>query len=180
MDSQIEGANLSYEEWVTIEEYPNHMVSNHGNLKGLKSGKILKLFRDPLNGYYHTTISNKANRKVIRIHRLVGLYFVPNPNNYPQLNHIDGDKSHNYSTNLEWCTGSYNLKHAYRLGLISQAWKRKPVIQLDINGSELQKHDSIYAAHLSSDVNMGNISRACRGIYQQAGGFKWEFELTNP
>jgi len=52
------------------------------------------------------------------IHRLVAIHFIPNPDNHPEVNHIDADKS-NYSVdNLEWCTRSYNMKHAHTLGLV--------------------------------------------------------------
>lgn len=59
----------------------------------------------------------KLNKKDYKIHRLVALAFIPNPNNLPQVNHIDGNKSNNCVENLEWCNNSYNQQHAWNTGL---------------------------------------------------------------
>jgi hypothetical protein len=61
-------------------------------------------------------IDGKQIRKTT-IHRLVGETFIPNPENYPQINHIDGNKSNNHVSNLEWCDRSYNMRHADKMGL---------------------------------------------------------------
>ena len=59
------------------------------------------------------------DQKIYLLHRIVAKAWVPNPNNYPEVNHIDGNKLNNNSDNLEWCTRSYNIKHAYANGLQS-------------------------------------------------------------
>lgn len=61
--------------------------------------------------------STLFNRKSKTFHILVGLAFVPNPHNYKELNHLDGDKTNTHHLNLQWCTRSQNIKHAYKLGL---------------------------------------------------------------
>ena len=97
-----------------------YQISNYGNVKSLLSNKILKpsivAYRDPNrnNGYYVVNLKGK----LYYIHRLVAENFIPNPNHLPQVNHIDGNKQNNKVDNLEWCTASENIKHAYSMGLI--------------------------------------------------------------
>jgi hypothetical protein len=62
------------------------------------------------------TINGKTYRKYI--HRMVAEAFIPNPHGYSEVNHIDGDKSNNHVSNLEWCSRSYNIKHALKKGLL--------------------------------------------------------------
>jgi hypothetical protein len=57
------------------------------------------------------------HRKTTKLHRLLAIAFIPNPNNYTIINHIDGNKLNNELSNLEWCNHSHNLKHAYDIGL---------------------------------------------------------------
>jgi hypothetical protein len=68
-------------------------------------------------GYINISLYINGKNKTYRIHRLVAEYYLPNPNNYPQVNHIDGNKNNNHFSNLEWCDNSHNQKHAYQIGL---------------------------------------------------------------
>ena len=107
--------------WKDIDEYEGiYQISNYGRCKRFyksKPEKILKPVKGSY-GYMFYTLAKNGNIKTFRIHRLVALYFIDNPNNYPEVNHIDGNKE-NYSIgNLEWCTRSQNMKHGHELGLI--------------------------------------------------------------
>lgn len=62
-------------------------------------------------------INEKGEKRHGSVHRIVAKTFIPNPNNYPMVNHIDGDKSNNAVSNLEWCTAGHNTRHAYKTGL---------------------------------------------------------------
>lgn len=95
-----------------------YWISNYGNVKTFYQGKyfIKKSFKDKL-GYLKISLSKNNERKTVTIHRLVALVFVPNPYNYKEINHIDGNKENNYYENLEWCTRSQNVKHAFETGL---------------------------------------------------------------
>ena len=100
----------------TIKGYENYGISKSGDVFTGFHNKVLK---QHLNKYGRpfVILTNAGKRKTIEIHRLVALRFIPNPNNYTDVNHIDGNKKNNDTTNLEWCTRSYNLKHAYDTGL---------------------------------------------------------------
>ncbi len=111
------------EEWKVISSHPEYQVSNYGKVKRFipdkfnRELKILKMSKDR-SGYFYVNLYNKQGKKKYKIHRLLLLAFKPinNPELY-QCNHIDGNKQNNNINNLEWCTGSENIKHAYRIGL---------------------------------------------------------------
>lgn len=69
-------------------------------------------------GYYRVDLSKERKSKRFRIHRLIAKTFIPNPNNFPEVNHINGNKKDNCINNLEWCTHKHNMKEAYKLGLV--------------------------------------------------------------
>lgn len=97
--------------WVPIEGYEDsYHVSNLGRIKSFKNGKetILKLSTNE-NGYKVFYLNKpKTKRKLIKVHRLVAKYFIPNPENKPYVNHIDYNPSNNVVTNLEWVTPKEN------------------------------------------------------------------------
>lgn len=118
-----------FENWLPIPEYENlYEIDTYGNIKSLDKkvknnngyriikGKILKPKLDN-KGYYKIGLTKDNKQKFYFIHRLVALTYLPNPNNYKIINHKDGNPKNNYIENLEWCTYSHNIKHAYDMGL---------------------------------------------------------------
>lgn len=117
---------MEKEFWKDIEGFEGiYQVSNLGNVKNVKTGKPLKHF--VVGGYYHVGLGRKGvPNKHYLVHRLVAEAFLPNPNNYPIINHKDENKLNNYvhvspdgsvdqeKSNLEWCTFSYNLTYGSR------------------------------------------------------------------
>lgn len=93
----------------------SYSIDDTGEIRN-KYGKILKPSKSK-KGYMRIVLSNNTQKKTYFIHRLVGLYFVSNPDNKPFINHKDGNKLNNHKDNLEWCTNSDNIKHAYSTGL---------------------------------------------------------------
>ena len=110
---------------------PKYIISNKGFIISLVGKFHLLNMRRDKNGYAHYYIRDLSTgkRKDFKGHRLVAEYFIDNPNDYPIVNHIDGDKSNNHIENLEWCTYSQNNIHAYKNGLNTS--KKK---QCTING----------------------------------------------
>ncbi len=105
--------------WKPLTDYSGYEISSYGRMKG-KSGIILKL-SILKTGYYSVVISpdgRNGKQKCLKIHREVAKAFIPNPNNFPIINHKDGNKLNNHISNLEWCTAKYNIQHAYKNGLI--------------------------------------------------------------
>jgi hypothetical protein len=111
--------NTQTEQWKAVAECNGeYQVSNLGRVKSLKHGKerILKPRRTS-TGYLQTELFIKGNRKIWALHRLVALAFIDNPENKPQVNHIDGNKLNNHIDNLEWATAKENMQHAWDTGL---------------------------------------------------------------
>lgn len=92
------------------------MASSTGKVKSCITGKILKTYISR-SGYESLRFTMGGERKTITIHRAVAIAFIPNPNNYGEINHKDGNKLNNSLNNLEWCTRSQNEKHKFETGL---------------------------------------------------------------
>lgn len=106
----------------TIPSFTKYIISEDGK-KILGIGRIKKILSQTLNkdGYYQLSLYNETERKCVRTHRLVAETYISNPNNYPVVNHIDGDKTNNHYSNLEWCTIEHNNQHAFDTGLMDNA-----------------------------------------------------------
>jgi|TARA_B100000902_G_scaffold292954_1_gene279442 hypothetical protein len=101
-------------EKVPDEGYDRYSISSMGQVRNDKTGRIMKINVRSENargaaGYCYVQLSGE-NSKHFRVHRLVAMTFIPNPNNYPCVNHIDGNKENNSVENLEWCSQLYNTQ----------------------------------------------------------------------
>lgn len=115
------------EVWKDVKDYEGlYQVSSLGNVKSLKrfknnhSFKQLieeKIMKPSLGKYKKVNLCKNRKYKTYYVHRLVAETFIDNPNNEPCINHKDGNKYNNNVSNLEFCSMSYNTKHAYDLGL---------------------------------------------------------------
>ena len=99
-----------------IVDYEGYYITTDGRVWSEKSKKFLSQFPHK-NGYLLCDLYHDGKRKQHKIHRLVALTFIPNPENKPQVNHIDGNKANNHIDNLEWASAKENTKHAWDSGL---------------------------------------------------------------
>jgi hypothetical protein len=95
-----------------ITGYPNYIITNEGKVYNLQRKKYL--VPGTKGGYMYVGLSDCEKRRDFSIHRLVATMFLDNPNNYPEVNHIDYDKTNNNVSNLEWITRSDNMKHNFK------------------------------------------------------------------
>ncbi len=116
---------MNKEEWKSIKGYEGlYEISSFGRVKSLlgwngrkyiQRERILAPYKQQSNKYYSRSVVKltKDNKtKDFKVHRLVAEAFIPNPNNYKVVNHIDGNPLNNNVENLEWCTQKMNIKHA--------------------------------------------------------------------
>lgn len=151
----------------------------------IRKGKPMKIQTNP-SGYKSVCLYKDGVPKLHMIHRLIAGYYIPNPNNLPFINHIDANPSNNSLDNLEWCTQSHNIQHAYnigrkfgpktnlgRIGILSNKFKK--VIQCDINGNAIKEWDCIRDVQRKHGFNGPNISKVLKGKIHSAYGYKWKY-----
>ena len=164
-----------------VESLPRKVRKGRYNGVHEIGGRMLTLLIGTTGYYYIRLLSGgRKTTKSHKVHRLVALAFIPNPENKPQVNHKDGQKLNNNVENLEWCTDKENKIHAFKTGLINivEAKKAsakklsKPVFCLDLE----ERYSSLTEAGKWNNVNPDSISRACKkGTL--AGGMRWEFQI---
>ena len=114
--------DLDGEIWKSAPYCADYLVSNFGRTKSFKNGNV-KIRKPALtkDGYLRVHLDKNGKRGYFGVHQLVAIVFIPNPDNKPQINHIDGCKFNNYVGNLEWATASENVQHAHDTGLAKNA-----------------------------------------------------------
>lgn len=155
------------EEFRDLDNY--YSVSNEGSIKSKRSGKILKTHFDSKNkGYKYITLNYNGVKKSYQVHRLVAKLFLPNPNNYPCVNHKDENPSNNRVENLEWCTYSYNLSYGSKTNreLHTKVIKCSPnapkrVAQMDLNGNIIKEFSSASEASRVLNIPSTHIIDCC-------------------
>lgn len=185
------------EVWKDIKGYDGqYIVSNLGNVRSLDRyvntyhgprivlGQILKQYQGR-DGYIRVAFSKNQKHKLYMVHRLVAQAFIPNQENKPQVNHIDGNKRNNRVDNLEWATASENQLHSVRvLGNMpynlppmfgKDNHKTKIVIQMYGNNVIAEYYGTLEAKR-KTGINDRSISACCRGEIRHAGGYEWKYK----
>lgn len=173
------------EEWKNIKGYEGlYQVSNLGNVKSFyKNEHLLKLCKNP-RGYLIVILSNQGITKTRTVHRLVAEAFITNQENKPQVNHIDGNKLNNRIDNLEWCTGSENVKHSWNNGLekVTNRMREhckeifnKKIYQYSKQGELMKEWESASQAGRELNIFQQAIVNNLKGRSKTAGGFVWKY-----
>lgn len=173
--------------WVKTTVNNDYEVSNLGNIRSLKNNKIhlLKPFKrgtsnkygDGRGCYLAVRLLNNGKEQDYAVHRLVAMAFVPNPNNLPQVNHINGIRNDNRAENLEWCDNSYNIWHSYNM-LGNKNGTKRIVCQYTKNGNFVREYESVCEASHICNIDSTSIIAVCRkGAYRKtAGGYIWRYK----
>lgn len=185
--------------WKDIIGYEDsYQVSNLGRVKSKERidavghpwhSRILKPCPQK-SGYLNVDLSRNHSKKKLRVHRLVALAFIPNPNDLPEVNHLNEDKTDNRVCNLEWCSTQDNLKYGTRglrqsltqsksastvsrlRGLATE--QRKSVDQYTLDGRFVRKWESMSAAK-EAGFTPGGVSACCYGQIKYHHGYVFRF-----
>ena len=173
--------------WRDIEGYEGlYQVSNLGRVKALKKTIIKRIYKYNLKerikkhmpspvGYCMVSLTKNSEERKQTVHRLVACAFIPNPENKPQVNHINGTKSDNRVENLEWCTSQENNIHAVKTGLKVYSEKSgKPKRKIKcLDTGEI--FESINDAHRKSGLHRKTLWLCCQGKQNKTGGLRWKY-----
>jgi len=155
---------IEIEEFRDVPGYEGtYEVSNLGRVR--RNGKILRPGKDK-TGYLLVVLSKNGIRKTYKVHRLVAVAFLLNPQNLPMINHRDEDKTNNCIDNLEWCDSKYNINYS----------QSKPVLQYDLNGNFIREWPSMKNVEEELGIKYQNISSCCSGSRHTAGSFIWKYK----
>jgi hypothetical protein len=166
--------------WKEVKGYEGlYLVSDDGRVYALprtietsyrtvnRSGKLLKPGKRGKGRtlYEFVVLSDGEQSKHHAVHRLVATAFLDNPDNLPEVNHIDENPLNNHASNLEWCDRQYNIEYS----------KNKPVAQYDTDGMKIAEYKSIkYAASLTG-ISRTSIGNVLNGWSMTAGGYVWKY-----
>lgn len=154
--------------WRESALFPLYAVSTRGEVRVIKTNKILKNFLNK-DGYACITLTNKSGRRqTVKMHRLVAMTFIPNTENKPTVHHIDGNRANNNIENLEWRTYKEQSAIHFKRDMFD-----KPVEQLDLEGNRIRIWNSQSSASRVLGIPRSNINKCCAGKRKSAGGFMW-------
>lgn len=170
--------------WRNISENHNYQVSNMGRVKSLnynRTGKekVLKLCKNS-DGYLQVNLLKDGKAKNIKVHRLVAEAFLDNPDNLPQVNHINECKTDNRVENLEWCDNRYNINFGTRIERAT-----KSISKANTNNHKLSKkvlcvetgliYQSTRDIEREFGFNHSHISDCCNGKLKSAYKYQWKY-----
>lgn len=181
--------------WKNIDGYEGkYQISNLGNVKSLNYGGrgYARNLVPKINnsGRLWVELMKDGKKRQFLIHRLVGMAFIPNPDNLPQINHKDENPKNNRVDNLEWCTNLYNFHYSFdrhperhRKRQYNPTGKKKVhhnridvnVWQIDKAGNKIKLWNDVSTIARELGVHQWSVTQCCNGVRKTAGGFKWQF-----
>ncbi len=154
-------------------EYSSYYVFSDGKIFSTKGNRYLKQTQNS-QGYLRVgVLDKKGKRWSIYVHRIVAQCFIPNPDNKPIVNHMDGNVKNNNIENLEWVTDKESMNHAIREGIKARGFK--PVEQYSKEGKLMVTYPSLQEAAKALNVSRGSVCDACRGKYKTCRGYTLKY-----
>ena len=165
-----------------FRDYTGYEIYDDGRVYS-KTRKKFMTFKVMKDGYVRMELFKDHKPKIFNVHRMVAEIFIPNPENKPFVNHIDGNKRNNCVSNLEWCTQKENIAHAFRTGLSKVQPKNtgplcKKVIQYDSEHNFIREFPSVIEITRSLGFQRCAIGKAIKTkkLYKN---YYWEFSTTS-
>ena len=165
-----------------------HVKWRFTNIRGVdippRIGDVINLYDS--RGYMQVTLVKNNIRKIARVHRLVAMAFIPNPNNKPEVNHKNGIRYDNRVENLEWVTKSENERHKYKTGYKTPQHVREAISRANKGSNHAkarkvkcletgQVFGSTIEASKTIGLSRNAVFNCCKGFCKTAGGFHWEY-----
>ena len=175
-------ANSEEEIWRAHPDIVGVEVSTFGNVRTLDrvissengtrflKGRVLKQ-HDNGNGYLQVNIRINGKRIFKLVHRLVAQIYIPNPDNLPQVNHLDCDRTNNNVENLEFCTASYNQQYREKYGISNTEVRGHPLFAINLDTLEVLHFRSQHEASRALGVFISSINNVLKGTQKTAHGF---------
>lgn len=159
-----------------------YKVNENGQVMSCKTGRI-KATKKNNRDYTQIHLYKDGHDHMKLVHRVVADAFIPNPNQYKQINHKDEDKNNNHVSNLEWCTNLYNRHYGtgYQRSVEKHDYQkiadsiRRTVVQMAADWSEIKTWHGVMTAARATGVGEANIRRCCYGKSHTAGGYRWKY-----
>ena len=160
------------EQWKDVVGYEGlYEISNMGRCRNIKFNRPLK--ENQSFKYPRFVLSKDGISKSICVHRIVAKAFIPNPDNFETVNHIDENHLHNYIENLEWCSARDNTRKHFYPGLSEN--ELGLVAQYDFKGTLINTFKTLEQASKQFNKKHNLICMCCNGIRKTAYGFKWGY-----
>ena len=150
----------------------DYSVSTEGEVRKDITNYILS--QSSQQDYKFVGLFIDGQQKRMRVHRMVAMTFIDNPDNKPYVNHINGNRYDNNVENLEWVTPSENTKHAVETGLMNNGRKRA-VIQYSLNGEQMATFESASEAARQTGGSQSKITMCCKRQRQTANDYQWRY-----
>lgn len=164
-----------------------YKVSNTGKVYSYKKGSTLKL-NSLNNGYKQVSLYLNGEHFCFRVHRLVAIMFLPNPENLPVINHKDENKQNNHVNNLEWCTQDYNVHYGTgiermkvtRTGQKTTEEQKRKIAEANKVKVRCIETNEIFPSIEEASIwcglkSLSKIGECCKGKRKTAGGYHWEY-----
>lgn len=164
------------EHWKPITGYEGrYEVSDLGRVRSLLQPKpYIMIGSMSAYGYRMVQLSNNGKIHSFTVHRLVALHFIPNPHNYPIINHKDENKLNNRADNLEWCTDYYN-SHYGNAQQLKRERQQKPIGKYTIDGKLVEVYSCPREAAAANGLSYSGVRHVAEGYRQTIKGFRYKF-----